>query len=156
MVQWSPFNESILGSASADRRVGIWDLSRIGQEQSPEDAQDGPPELLFLHGGHTSKVSDFSWNPSEPWTIASVSEDNVLQVWQMAEEIYAADDDGNDDEGEDDDDGIDEDDDDDCGENDLKNKNDAEANKDKQGAGDKKTGTSGSSDDQALGDDELE
>ncbi len=92
MVQWSPLDESILGSASADRRVGIWDLSRIGQEQTPEDAQDGPPELLFLHGGHTSKVSDFSWNLSEPWTIASVSEDNVLQVWQMAEEIYAGDD----------------------------------------------------------------
>jgi histone-binding protein RBBP4 len=89
MVEWSPFNESILGSASADRRVGIWDLSRIGMEQSPEDAEDGPPELLFLHGGHTSKVSDFSWNDQDPWTIASVSEDNVLQVWQMAEEIYA-------------------------------------------------------------------
>mmetsp|Transcript_86198 Transcript_86198/g.248907 ORF Transcript_86198/g.248907 Transcript_86198/m.248907 type:complete len:467 (+) Transcript_86198:127-1527(+) len=93
MVDWSPFNESILGSASADRRVGIWDLSRIGMEQSPEDAEDGPPELLFLHGGHTSKVSDFSWNAQDPWTIASVSEDNVLQVWQMAEEIYAGEDD---------------------------------------------------------------
>lgn len=107
MVEWSPMNESILGSASADRRVGIWDLSRIGQEQSPEDAQDGPPELLFLHGGHTSKVSDFSWNPSEPWTIASVSEDNVLQVWQMAEEIYAGDDDDDDDADDDGDEGGD-------------------------------------------------
>jgi len=105
MVEWSPFNESILGSASADRRVGIWDLSRIGMEQSPDDAEDGPPELLFLHGGHTSKVSDFSWNAQDPWTIASVSEDNVLQVWQMAEEIYAGeggdDDDDDDGEGED-------------------------------------------------------
>lgn len=60
----------------------------LGQEQSPEDAEDGPPELLFLHGGHTSKVSDFSWNTNEPWTIASVSEDNVLQIWNVAEEIY--------------------------------------------------------------------
>lgn len=58
-------------------------------EQTPEDAEDGPPELLFLHGGHTSKVSDFSWNQNDEWTIASVSEDNVLQVWNMAEEIYA-------------------------------------------------------------------
>ena len=102
MVEWAPFNESILGSASADRRVGIWDLSRIGAEQSPEDAEDGPPELLFLHGGHTAKLSDFSWNAQDPWTIASVSEDNVLQVWQMAEEIYAGSDDSEeDDEGED-------------------------------------------------------
>mmetsp|Transcript_16467 Transcript_16467/g.37812 ORF Transcript_16467/g.37812 Transcript_16467/m.37812 type:complete len:84 (-) Transcript_16467:871-1122(-) len=60
-------------------------------EQSEEDAEDGPPELLFLHGGHTSKVSDLSWNFKDEWTIASVSEDNVLQVWNMAEEIYAGD-----------------------------------------------------------------
>ena len=89
-VEWAPFNESILASCSSDRRVGIWDLSRIGMEQTPEDAEDGPPELLFLHGGHTNKVSDFSWNMKDDWTIASVSEDNVLQVWNMAEEIYAA------------------------------------------------------------------
>ena len=69
-------------------------------EQSPDDAEDGPPELLFLHGGHTSKVSDFSWNPQDLWTMASVSEDNVLQVWQMAEEIYAGDDFDDEDDGE--------------------------------------------------------
>ena len=93
MIHWNPHTESVLGSCSADRRIAIWDLSRIGQEQTEEDAQDGPPELLFLHGGHTSKVSDFSWNTNADWTIASVAEDNVLQVWNMAEEIYAEDND---------------------------------------------------------------
>jgi histone-binding protein RBBP4 len=96
-LEWSPFNESILGSCSADRRVALWDLSRIGQEISPEDAEDGPPELLFLHGGHTSNVSDFSWNTKDEWSMVSVSEDNVLQIWKPAEEIYAEDD-GDDDE----------------------------------------------------------
>ena len=66
----------------------VWDLSKIGEEQSPEDAEDGPPELLCIHGGHTAKISDFSWNPNEPWVICSVSEDNTMQVWQMAEHIY--------------------------------------------------------------------
>ena len=88
-IHWSPFNESILASCSADRRIALWDLSRIGAEQTPEDAEDGPPELLFLHGGHTSKVNDFSWNPNYDWCLGGVSEDNVLQVWSPAEAVYA-------------------------------------------------------------------
>ncbi|PAA59523.1 hypothetical protein BOX15_Mlig007085g2, partial [Macrostomum lignano] len=91
-VQWSPHNETILASSGTDRRLHVWDLSKIGEEQAPEDAEDGPPELLFIHGGHTAKISDFSWNPSDPWVICSVSEDNILQVWQMAENIYSEDD----------------------------------------------------------------
>lgn len=33
----------------------------------------------FIHGGHTAKISDFSWNPND-----SVSEDNITQGgrWQ--------------------------------------------------------------------------
>ena len=68
-------------------------VDRIDQEQTPEDAEDGPPELLFIHGGHTSKISDFSWNPCEDWVLASVAEDNILQIWQMAENIYHDEDD---------------------------------------------------------------
>ena len=66
---------------------------RIDEEQTAEDAEDGPPELLFIHGGHTSKISDFSWNPCEDWVISSVAEDNILQIWQMAENIYHDEDD---------------------------------------------------------------
>jgi WD40 repeat protein len=88
-LQWSPHHEYAIASASADRRINVWDLSRIGMEQSAEDAEDGPPELLFVHGGHTNKVSDFAWNPNVPWTIASVAEDNICQIWQMASNIYA-------------------------------------------------------------------
>ncbi|CAL2030739.1 hypothetical protein CAEBREN_17929 [Caenorhabditis brenneri] len=87
-VQWSPHNETILASSGTDKRLHVWDLSKIGEDQTAEDAEDGPPELLFIHGGHTAKISDFSWNPNEPWVVCSVSEDNILQVWQMADNIY--------------------------------------------------------------------
>ena len=29
----------------------IWDLSQIGHEQRSDDAEDGPPELIFVHSG---------------------------------------------------------------------------------------------------------
>ena len=44
-LSWHPHEESVLASSSADRRIIFWDLARIGEEQSPEDAEDGPPEL---------------------------------------------------------------------------------------------------------------
>ncbi|KAI3675905.1 hypothetical protein L1987_85501 [Smallanthus sonchifolius] len=77
-IGWSPHNEKILASSCAGRRVMVWDTDRIGVEQSAKDVEDGPPELLFIHGGHTDRVPDFSWNPTEDWLIASVSDDNIL------------------------------------------------------------------------------
>ena len=35
-----------MASSGTDRRLHVWDLSKIGEEQSTEDAEDGPPELL--------------------------------------------------------------------------------------------------------------
>lgn len=37
----------------------------------------------FVHSGHTSRISDFSWNPTDRWVLASAAEDNVVQIWQM-------------------------------------------------------------------------
>lgn len=56
-LAWSPHHETVLASAAADRRVMIWDLSRIGEEQTPDEVEDGPAELLFVHGGHTARPS---------------------------------------------------------------------------------------------------
>lgn len=80
-VEWSPHHDGILASAGADRRVIVWDMTRIGEEQIPEDAEDAVPELVFMHGGHTSPVAEISWNPQVPWMMASVAEDNICQVW---------------------------------------------------------------------------
>lgn len=42
---------------------------------------------LFMHGGHTNHLADFSWNRNDPWLVASAAEDNMVQVWKVAETI---------------------------------------------------------------------
>lgn len=59
----------------------MWDLSKIGEEQTPEDAEDGPPELLFVHGGHTARTTDISWSPQAEWHMATAAEDNILMAF---------------------------------------------------------------------------
>ncbi|KAK4757187.1 hypothetical protein SAY87_007314 [Trapa incisa] len=88
-VEWDPNHASVLASASADRRIMIWDLNRIGKEQPKYDTtSDEPDELLFTHAGHISMVYDMAWNTHKPWVIASVGEDSCIQIWQIAENIY--------------------------------------------------------------------
>lgn len=83
---------AVLASAATDRRVMLWDIARIGDEQSADDAADGPPELVFVHSGHTAGVSEFALCPGAPWAVTSVDSDNALQVWQPAANIRAPDD----------------------------------------------------------------
>ncbi|KAH3763471.1 retinoblastoma-associated proteins 46/48 [Pelomyxa schiedti] len=88
-IAWSPHCESVIGSAGRDRRLHVWDLSRIGDKQTAEEAADGPPELLFIHGGHTGSVVDFAFDTRDPWLMSSVAEGNILQTWKMAETIFS-------------------------------------------------------------------
>lgn len=108
-LSWHPQEHAILGSGGYDRRVIFWDLSRVGEEQLPDDVEDGPPELyvssihntswrilltwhrLFMHGGHTNHLADFSWNPNEPWVVCSAAEDNLIQIWKVADAIVGKD-----------------------------------------------------------------
>jgi len=87
-LQWSPKNVSILASCGNDKKVCIWDISQLGAEMSKEDYEDGPAELLFVHAGHIARINDLCWKQDSEYMICSTSEDNILQIWQMASEIY--------------------------------------------------------------------
>lgn len=35
-----------------------------------------------MHGGHTNRISDFSFNKNDAWIMASAAEDNLIQIWR--------------------------------------------------------------------------
>ena len=70
-VGWSPHHETILASSSGDRRLNVWDLSRIGEEQTAEDAEDGPPELLV--GISCCTTLSLVWMDAQPIPLLTSS-----------------------------------------------------------------------------------
>lgn len=87
-IRWDKYQPGVLASSSIDNSVSFFDTNKIGIEQTYEDSQDGPPELIFVHGGHTANVLDFSINPSFSMMVASMSEDNTLNVWQPSKRAF--------------------------------------------------------------------
>ena len=90
-LEWSPRFGHVLASIGDEEAVvKISDVSR-GTPQEPGEsaaAAEWPPQLLFVHAGHRAPVTDFSWNANDPWTVASVGEDLLLEVWQPTEGVH--------------------------------------------------------------------
>lgn len=81
-VQWAPFDASVLASCGADRRVRMWDVCKVGISHASPHSSEREVESMFIHGGHTGQVSELNWNSNRDWVVASVSDDNLLQIWK--------------------------------------------------------------------------
>ncbi|CUM63947.1 uncharacterized protein PRCAT00001535001 [Priceomyces carsonii] len=90
-LEFSPHKDGIIASGSQDRRLILWDITRIGEEQIQEDAEDGCPELFMMHAGHTGAVMDLNWCPFKEWTLGSVADDNIVHLWLVGEKIINSD-----------------------------------------------------------------
>ena len=73
-MQWSPFVHTQFLSSSKDKSVIIWDVKK----ELEDDA------AVFYHMGHELAVQDACWSTETNYLIASVGDDNFLNIWEIA------------------------------------------------------------------------
>ena len=73
-LRWSPHNRDIVASASLDTAIALWSI------RDPETSV----RPVFTHNGHVAPIVAFDWCKDVPWTLASVSEDNLFEFWTIA------------------------------------------------------------------------
>jgi WD40 repeat protein len=76
-------NGALIMTAGEDRKVNIWDLTKISSEENEET-------LLFSHGGHKGNVRDISWNLEDPYMVASVDNFNTVNIWKPSSALMAS------------------------------------------------------------------
>ncbi|KAJ3445830.1 wd40 repeat family [Anaeramoeba flamelloides] len=86
-VQWNPHNNNIFGSSGDDSRFHIWDINKIGVEGKGRGLMNQPTELIFTNSGHNSSIRDFDWCPNLPWTISTVDDNKINQIWSVKKKI---------------------------------------------------------------------
>ncbi|KAJ9095876.1 hypothetical protein QFC19_007365 [Naganishia cerealis] len=67
-IKWHPNHRRVLGSASSDKTMRIFDVAN--------------DKLLFIHAGHMLGVNDFDWSLHDDWLVATVGDDNSLHAWK--------------------------------------------------------------------------
>jgi histone-binding protein RBBP4 len=90
-VDMHPQAKGVFMTADEVGRVNVFDYSKVGAEQSAEQAKAGPAHLVFQHSGHRGTVWDIQWNPYDSWTACSTSVgdfQNTLQLWRVNDLIY--------------------------------------------------------------------
>lgn len=79
------FHENYLLSSSTDHRALVWDLNKLDEGEPDKRRSDSvDPCLVFMHGGHTGKISDADWHPNLTNLMVSGGEDGLLEVWKPA------------------------------------------------------------------------
>ncbi len=65
----------MLASGGKDKKLIVWDIMKIGEENADEDVEaigQESPALILNHAGHDDVVDDISWSPSLEYCLAGV------------------------------------------------------------------------------------
>jgi len=75
-IQWNPFDENLIASASEDCTIKVWKIPDGGLKTDLTDA------IVELHG-HQRKVGCIQWHPLANNILASAGFDNKIIVWNV-------------------------------------------------------------------------
>lgn len=71
-LQWSPSENTVFASCSADRSVRVWD-TRVRNRQS----------VVNVLGAHSEDVNVINWNKNTEYLLASGGDDGMVKVWDL-------------------------------------------------------------------------
>jgi WD40 repeat protein len=74
-LDFSPFNDDILATASEDTKINIWNLTGGFEGHKSEVSQ--------VLSGHTKKVGSIKWHPVAENVMVSAATDYVVKVWDV-------------------------------------------------------------------------
>jgi len=87
-VRWSPDDPHVFAVTDEAANLTLYKLDAGGVRKA---------DVFFQHLGHRTSVVDLQFNPSQPWTMASVSDDSAdearggggtLQIWRVNEFVH--------------------------------------------------------------------
>ena len=82
-VIWSPDQRDIVASSSDDAAIALWSITEA------KEMKENDLNMVFAHNGHLTPITAFDWCKDIPWTLASISQDNLFEVWTIApSQIY--------------------------------------------------------------------
>ena len=74
-IEFSPFCENLLATASDDTTIKIWDL--------PDEVKEDMTQPIATLAGHQKKVNLLAFNPSAEYILASAANDSTVKVWNV-------------------------------------------------------------------------
>lgn len=78
-------------TAGAENDSGEGDDGNTNKPTKSRFGEAPPDELLFTHSGHRNPITDFQWNPHDPWTVVSSGSGanvaSTCQFWRISDLI---------------------------------------------------------------------
>ncbi|KAK9843200.1 hypothetical protein WJX74_008572 [Apatococcus lobatus] len=78
-VDWNPLNPDLLATGAADGSLKVWDRRKLSSASA-----ESPPEALFSCQHHSAPIMRLEWSPTAATCLATGSEDQVINVWDLS------------------------------------------------------------------------